>query len=447
MNNKQLILIMNTGSTLSGQRFTLDIDQTDEFNFNYVQSDIKNLAAKQNNYSKDTVLPATTNNHKAFSMIYDLQNITAYDQTQANTCLFTIDNTIYFTGSLQLVEILYDKSTLGNQIIKGYNVHLNGNRLQIFLQADAPISALTFSQFDHVFNYDNLFYYTNQKTGMTYCFVDYGNLSINTGQTNTSFFDQHYYLPCYYARYLWDAIFVQNSFQYESDFIENDELFNSLVIPANFDFSNVSGTTIITSAYTCDISYQSQNMQNADPVNTLYYFNTGDNDPTLIFQSITGTSTPIQNTVDLLGMGCTNTSQIEVKRQQVFTNSNFVQPQGWVELNCYGDGCLTIRKTGNYTFNLNMIFDYSKALQENGYFPDDFSLEINLYKIVQDANNMVVPEFWSGYTAFTPDSGGTTANDPKINPDYVNFLSFSLDQTNSGLTNVTGSVAQQVEHN
>ena len=453
-NNKQLILLMNTGSTESGQTFYLDVDQTDDFQFNFIQSDISDLTTKYSDYSKDSVLPPTPNNHKVFRMIYDLQNLSSFNFTQANTCYYMIDNTVCFTGVLQLVKINWKTDANGIPYISGYQVHLNGNRANLFKQINnQPLSGLTLSQFDHTFNVENINYYSQQTTGMTYVYIDYiGEVaSSQTYQTiypinpaisgelnfNRNFTDTNFIVPAFYVRELWDEIFFQNGFKYQSEFIENDPVFNSLVIPMNANLQNLTGYTMCNSAYTANIWFQNLYTFNENPEDP-YLSVSGETDQCLMFQyqNLEGSlPSPVMWYTDLLGMLPDDPTKYLTTRENPFGG-------GTTECYSYGQGYLLIPKTGKYQMIINYELFFSTWSQENNT-TSNREVDINFYLVNNNCWGGTGTTYNYPYVNQAIDTGGTSI---EYNGDFINIFTYTFDSTNSATTASTISFSFDAEY-
>ena len=214
---------------------------SDEFiNLNFAIADIEDITKRGTTFSKSITVPSTTHNDKVFQHLYDLD----------------VENDDKYLNKKIPARLYYDDAEILNgicEITKIDTVHSNNQAYyEIVLRGDAksfadivsskyitgnPIKAddIDFSEYNHIFTVDNIKNtwanpsYPNKPTslygsGYYYPIINYGNI-----QDNMSYnFEQ--LRPAIYIKEIWDKIFADAGFTYESTFI-NSTYFKSLITP------------------------------------------------------------------------------------------------------------------------------------------------------------------------------------------------------------------------
>jgi len=410
MNNKNLIL------EVSGQTYILDIDPTQDFQFNFVSQDVR-TTTNYADFSKTTTLPPTKNNNLVFRTIQDLQNRSGFDFNRKNTVYYCIDGTVYFTGTLQLSKLIYS-----NGKFAGAEVNINGAKKNIFNELGSKkVNQLDLSGLTHQFTEQNIANYTNATTGLTYCLINYGfpkdtNYFYVRDEVviRPNFTDKNFYLPAFFARYLWDQIFKQNGFKYKSNFIENSSYFNNLVIPMN---ASVSGATIqnaFTGQYWLNEPFW-------------MYGYTVQRDYALLFQNVlynynNNGPTPVIKQTDPFNMLDQNHIEYTVTRPK---QGNY---GGTWDLQTQGNSCLTIRKSGTYTINIDLGFNLAGSLRAAGTLQDR-TFNIEVYR----ANHNIKRGDIDKFNYEVVEQNFSVPND---NTDYEQIMSYTYDDSVSGDTKV-----------
>jgi hypothetical protein len=227
------------GLGLSPNNF-LDTFQEESISLNYNIADVTDISKKNSSYSKTIQLPDTKNNRLVFTNIFNIENTSEttndFDTNRKVKCWVLADSIIIFKGNLQLTNIVYDYEN--NRHL--YEVIIYSDNDTLFKSiGDKLLSDLDLSRYDHSYNSDSIkkswgleggnAEYTN---GYFYPLIDYGfPLYKNTvNQTNPISFASFY--PAVYTKIIFDQIFTEAGFSYDSNFLNSDN-FTETIIPFN----------------------------------------------------------------------------------------------------------------------------------------------------------------------------------------------------------------------
>lgn len=217
--------------------YRLDLVQDISTEFTYTIDDITDFGSKNTSYSKTISITGTATNNKIFGFVFDLGNANDTDDNLPNVnynfnaskqanCKIFIDRVQIFKGTLRILEIVIDDKTIEYQCsvfgeLGGFITALGNKRLQ----------DLNFSEYDHVYNVDNIkaSWDTIAGSGYYYPLIDYGNVS--TDKVN---FQVTAYRPALYVAEYIDKIFAGSGYTYDLSLLSGDqEFFNRLIIPHN----------------------------------------------------------------------------------------------------------------------------------------------------------------------------------------------------------------------
>ncbi len=217
--------------------YRLDLVQDISTEFTYTIDDITDFGSKNTNYSKTISITGTATNNKIFGFVFDLGNANDTDDNLPNVnynfnaskqanCKIFIDKIQIFKGTLRILEIVIDDKTIEYQCsvfgeLGGFITSLGNKRLQ----------DLNFSEYDHVYNVDNIkaSWNTIAGSGYYYPLIDYGNVS--TDKVN---FQVTAFRPALYVAEYIDKIFAGSGYTYDLSLLSGDqELYNRLIIPHN----------------------------------------------------------------------------------------------------------------------------------------------------------------------------------------------------------------------
>jgi len=260
MANARLEIILN----IQGTRFSLDTSGVDTIPITYNVQNIKDITSTQGSYTKSIVVPETPNNRKVFDNITDLNSNANFDPNLRNRAYIMVDSQLVMEGYFQLSEFSIDKNLHKNSYT--LVVYSDNNDFYTLLNEDFlvgndnPALDIDLSNLNHKWDYDNITTSWGQKIGDNYLdrdytwgyyypLIDYGyDWGINDiNGKNTTYkklsdglvvidsvsqvqLDQMF--PAIYARTIWDAIFKQVGYRYNSVSLPLIG-FNDLIIPFN----------------------------------------------------------------------------------------------------------------------------------------------------------------------------------------------------------------------
>ncbi len=245
MTHYQVIIGRSINSVDYGQNPKAYLDTfTDEtISLNYNIADIVDLANKNSSYSKTIRFPNTKYNQQVFSDIWSLNMTTEYltlntyvfDPNVKTKAWILKDNVIQFEGNLQLTNIIFDYNL--NSIVYECVVYSDNDGLYKDI-GENYLSDLDLTRFDHSWNATNILasWQAPYGNGYYYPMIDYG---VPLSMTRT--FRVSDFLPAMYLRTIWDQIFAEAGYTYDSDFLTGD-YFSHLIMP----YSNKSVPSSIT---------------------------------------------------------------------------------------------------------------------------------------------------------------------------------------------------------
>ncbi len=258
----EILLNLNDNPALSPNVY-LDTFDDVPISFNYNIADITDIANKKSSYSKTIDLPNTSHNRDVFSQIFDINLIvldesdstytpTLFNPNRKVPCVVLKDSLIQFEGSIQLTNIIYDYDS-NNHI---YQAVIYADNDTLFKNVgEKYLSDLDLSIFDHTYGINSITasWEGDYTSGYFYPLIDYGfplihpfKVVLPGGDTYINKLNVNNFLPAVYAKTIFDKIFSEAGFSYESSFL-NSDLFKNLIIP----FSNknlVPGSTLTTDA-------------------------------------------------------------------------------------------------------------------------------------------------------------------------------------------------------
>jgi hypothetical protein len=232
MNHYQLIIGRreNTFDTNSSQKSYLDTFQSESISLNYNIADINDLSNKNSSYSKTIKLPNTKNNQAVFSNIWslDFNGVISpgqyFNPNIKEKCYILKDNVIQFEGNLQLTNIEYDIN-LRNIV---YSVVIYSENDGLFKSiGEKFLSDLDLNRFNHKWTGNNIYNSWTASYGIGYFYpmIDYGTpLSMNRDFRPIDF------KPAMYIKTIWNQIFAEAGYSFESDFL-NSDYFSHIVMP------------------------------------------------------------------------------------------------------------------------------------------------------------------------------------------------------------------------
>jgi hypothetical protein len=244
MNKTQLYIKLNDTWT------ELDLSDNTPFPIIFNIADVRDISKKNSSYSKTLTLPHTDNNSNILNFIFDVANESSFNANKKVRAYVLNDTIQVFEGFFQLVKIKTNDNNKFNYecVIFGESDTLIKNIGEGFL------TELNFSELNHDYNAANIeaSWTRDWSSGYYYPLMDYNNRwtsqklklygSGNLGP-GPKVFD---FKPAVYVKYIWDKIFQDAGFTYDSTFL-NSDTFSNLIIPfagtslkrdPQFDFFN-----------------------------------------------------------------------------------------------------------------------------------------------------------------------------------------------------------------
>lgn len=244
---------------INGEKYYVDTYDITSAPLNYQISDINDIASRRASSSLSITLPETSQNRYIFNSISDLSvDLTYFDPNKKAPVQILVDSIVVFNGSLQLTDV---------------NVNLDTNETQyttvVYSESDTffkaigddmlggypTTSTLDFSELNHTWGTASITGSWTQSWGYGYFYplVDTtGEWSLNrinaspTGSmgganvgTISSVKVTDFY-PATYVKYIWKKIFDSVGFKWKSNFLDNSETFNNLLLPFSQNIMNQS---------------------------------------------------------------------------------------------------------------------------------------------------------------------------------------------------------------
>lgn len=232
---------------LNDEMLSLDTYDVDPIQLNFNIADIKDISSRNSSYSKTIKIPETGHNRQIFNDIGDLNNEGDFNPNLKTEAWVLVDSIVVFKGFLQLRNVITDLET-GK---RDYEIVIYAQNDNFFKEiGDSMLTDLDYSELNHIWNETNIvnsWTATTDNQGYYYPLIDYGynwNLgAINGFQGNQVRVNKMY--PATNVKYLWDKIFANAGYTYESEFIDSD-VFKNLYIPfnqQNFTRADIEDTT------------------------------------------------------------------------------------------------------------------------------------------------------------------------------------------------------------
>lgn len=219
---------------LNDEMKALDTYDVDPIQLNFSIADIKDISSRNSSYSKTITIPETGNNRVIFNDIGDLNNEGDFNPNLKTRAWVLVDSIVVFKGFLQLRNVITDLES-GK---RDYQIVIYADNDNFFKEiGDDMLTDLTYTELNHVWDKENIvssWTATTDNQGYYYPLIDYGynwNLgSINGFQGQQVDVNKMY--PSTNVKYLWDKVFSNVGYTYESQFL-NSDVFKNLYIPFN----------------------------------------------------------------------------------------------------------------------------------------------------------------------------------------------------------------------
>jgi len=237
---------------VNGKRSYLDTYDYEPVSLTYNIADVRDISNRNTSYSKTITVPETPNNKQVFGFISDLSSDSTFNPNKKSPVWILCDTVPVLTGNIQLTNINTDFKTGETK----FECVVYSETDNFFKEmGDLYLTDLDFSDLNHQFTPANVkatwTASNTYKIGYYYPLIDYGNgWTFNniyggpvpgsgiTGSTSGNIYNTSVDLidmkPSTYVRRIWDKIFTETGYQYQSSFLDS-ELFNNLIIPSNAD--------------------------------------------------------------------------------------------------------------------------------------------------------------------------------------------------------------------
>jgi len=263
---------------LNGEKYYLDYDKLDGISLNYNINRIQELENLNSSYSQSIKLVNSMNNQTVLGYICNLniENGT-FDPNKKTKAYILVDSVVVFDGNLQVLGISYNDNleVFYDSVIYADNSNLYTSIENKFLQD------LDFSRFVYFYDFDNFLSTATSscdKDAIIFPLIDYGanwkyNEISGTGSSlgsSASTIEMSELYPAFYTKTIFDQIFIDAGYKYESDFLSgtisdfrklvipfnNENLLNQEVQPNNFFGVEANSNTDFIQSPTSSIPYK-----------------------------------------------------------------------------------------------------------------------------------------------------------------------------------------------
>lgn len=215
----------------------VDVNETFSTLLNFAVADVRDFGSKNTTFSKTVLLPGTKRNNKLFGHIFQAGRFTFgsngnniginFNAAKSADVIIFSENVQCFKGVVRLLEIInYGAGSYEYEV--AFIGELGG---LLSAMANKKLEDLDFSAYDHTYNASNVsgsWLDYNAGEGYYYPLIDYGGVS-----TNKKDWDIRAFRPALFVREYLKKLFEVTGYTYQSDFIDNSALFDSLIIPHN----------------------------------------------------------------------------------------------------------------------------------------------------------------------------------------------------------------------
>jgi hypothetical protein len=210
---------------LNNIKYLVDVEPNLPVSLNFQQSDITDPLSRQASFSKTIKLLDTPNNRMIFSDISDINSDLDFNPNLKIKAWILVDSIVNFQGYLQI------KNFTSGRFESGYDAVIYSDLDNIFKSiGDKNLSQLTLTDLNHTLTLNTITSSWTNDIGYLYPIVDYGyNWSANNLGTITEgiVFDGGALRPSIKTKTIFDRIFSDAGYTYESSFLDSEE-FNKL---------------------------------------------------------------------------------------------------------------------------------------------------------------------------------------------------------------------------
>jgi hypothetical protein len=236
---------------VNGENRYLDTYKYEPITLTYNVADIQDISKRNSSFSRTITLPETQNNRDVFNNISDLAADSTFNPNLKSKAWILVDTIEIFKGYIQLKSV-----TLSDTLENKYEVVIFADNDTFFTRlGERYIEELNYSDLNHIYGTTSIIdsWTSGQELGYFYPFIDYGQGwtidMISPGGTflsaTNSFVNYNEMFPATYVKTIWDKIFNESGFYYQSEFL-NSQKFRDLLVPFNGSSFNNGPTYSLT---------------------------------------------------------------------------------------------------------------------------------------------------------------------------------------------------------
>lgn len=223
---------------IDGVNYFLDTYPDEAISLNYSVAEIQDISARNSSFSKTIRIPETKNNRLVLNDFANLDIDSQFNANKKVRAYILVDTLPVFEGFLQVRKFQNDydwDKTDYEVVVYADNDNFFKNVGENFIED------LDFSELNHIYSHANVVasWTASWGRGYYYPLIDYGfnwNLDDVNGNTTLSgvrdWIALERFYPATNVKYIWDKIFREYGYSYQSDFL-NTDTFKDLYIPFN----------------------------------------------------------------------------------------------------------------------------------------------------------------------------------------------------------------------
>lgn len=237
---------------IAGVDWILDIFDSEPLSTTYQSSDVRDISAINSNWTHQIKLPNTKRNRQAFAFISELTADSTYNPNKKARCFVLADSVIVLEGDIQLMSITKDYN-LNEEVLNC--VIFGGTDNFIKALDERFINQLEMSQFNHNWTVGSMTqsWTKNYTNGYYYPLIDYG-IGLRGTTDNSVEVESKNMFPATYIKVIFDRIFSEAGWSYQSDFLSNSQVFKDLLLPYGQDKITRGPTLRVDQEFLADLS-------------------------------------------------------------------------------------------------------------------------------------------------------------------------------------------------
>lgn len=218
---------------IAGVDWILDIFDAEPLSTTYQASDIRDISSINSDWTHQIKLPNTKRNREAFAFISELTSDSLYNPNKKAKCYVIVDSVIVLEGDIQLMSITKDYNT-GEEY---FNCVIFGET-DSFIKSlgERFINELEMSEFNHEWRVSSMTqsWSKDYKNGYYYPLIDYG-IGLIANTNGGVEIESKNMFPATYIKTIFDKIFSEAGWSYQSDFLSSSQVFKDLLLPYGQD--------------------------------------------------------------------------------------------------------------------------------------------------------------------------------------------------------------------